>query len=207
MSESANGLFQSNGMISSLMPSNGITAKQDMMFQEYLSNTAHQREMADLKAAGLNPWLAGNNGASTPSGSTDSGDIIAMLNAVGAHSGRSVSDVDPEEEDMILNFLMAMGMSKTQAEAITNLAHQYGITLTKENAVAFARDPLRYVRNLQNSARSIDSQPNPRNPGTNHDAGSNFTGIRNINGTDYYYINGKRVAFISYMMEMKRRKK
>lgn len=76
---------------------NSAEAVKQRAWEENLANTAHQREIADLKAAGLNPVLSASLGGSfTPQGSSASSIAPTGANASsgGAFSGNAINLVN-----------------------------------------------------------------------------------------------------------------
>ena len=64
---------------------NSAEAQKQREWQEYMSNTAYQRAMADMQKAGLNPILAYNNGgAQVPGGAAASVGGASMTSGQGA---------------------------------------------------------------------------------------------------------------------------
>lgn len=73
-------------------------AQRQMDFQERMSNTAYQRAMLDMRAAGLNPAMMYGKGAaaSTPNGA------MAEMNPVGAGAVSSALQVKMQQRQMKL---------------------------------------------------------------------------------------------------------
>lgn len=121
---------------------NAEQARLNREFQERMANTAHQRQAADLKAAGLNPILAANGGAAAPTGS------VATMQA-------------PQVGGLLAEGIRGLGNTARIASEMSNLdadtASKMAETVNKVNHAKLIQENIKGQR-ITNARESVLSQ-------------------------------------------------
>jgi hypothetical protein len=131
---------------------NAQLAHNQMQFQESMSRTAYQRQVADMKAAGINPMLSAKmGGASTPSGQTAVMQNTAKAGIEGAMMVANLKNMQAtaRRTNAEANVIEKTGMRKAETDIGQTVANSRKINADRERIFA-------EVNRIQGETNKID---------------------------------------------------